>query len=380
MVTQGHAARDAVQHVERLIADMAGRRFAVLTGSGTTAIAMACELIPPDRNRVVIPAITCAQVLYAVRYAGREPVLADVRDRDATIDPAFVATLLERDPSIGGVIAVHTYGHAADMDALRELARRHDVLLIEDAAQAQGGSFASGRAYGSAGDIAVMSFGHTKILDAGGGGAVLFDREDWLQSCAIRTSSLPRKAAENELRELHSRLYYEIWAACRSDPRFAALFDRFAELFQDLFMFGVSPQQAKRIAATLPALEAELRQRRRLFEAYRAQLAGQAGVRLFDVDVNFIAPWRFSFRVAAAVRDKLLDALRSAGHHASAWYPCLTAWSPEARFAGAPQVPTAEALQAEIVNVWVDGTVTEADAQDASAIVRRTLSEGEHPQ
>src|SRR4051812_15337399 len=99
--TQARSERGIDQGIERLLAQEHGRRHAVLTGSGTAALAIACQQAAPDRNRIVIPAIACAQVLFAVRYAGREPVLADVREADGTLDADSVASLLKSDPSIG---------------------------------------------------------------------------------------------------------------------------------------------------------------------------------------------------------------------------------------------------------------------------------------
>jgi dTDP-4-amino-4,6-dideoxygalactose transaminase len=375
---QARSQHSVAEGTQRLLAQSLGRRHAVLTGSGTAALAIACQRAPAGRDRVVIPAIGCAQVLFAVRYAGRTPVLADVRETDGTLDPDAAAALLRADPGIGAIIAVHTFGHPADMSALAKIARSHGVLLIEDLAQAHGGHFASGRPFGSAGDLAVLSFGHTKILDAGGGGALLFDEEAWLGPVVSADAELPQNNDPDRLRSLYSRLYYEIWAACRADPAFAILFDEFHVPFHDLFMRRGTEDQAERISTALPRLKQELEHRRSLFAVYEKALGNLPGVRLFSVDPRCAAPWRFSFRVPLGIRDGMLAAVREAGFHASAWYPCLAAWHAAARSSAGTTLPVADRMQDEIANLWLDGTTTEATALAASDVVRRVLFEKDY--
>lgn len=363
-----------IGEAESAVARVGGRRHAILAGSGTAALTLACGLANPERRRVIIPAVTCINVMNAAIYAGREPLLADVRQQDATIDPDHVEALMARDRRVGAVVAVHLYGHRADMDALSAITRRHGALLIEDAAQAVGGRNPDGRPFGTAGDVAVFSFGHTKILDAGGGGALLLDNPDWLSQGRVAAARLPERSPRLALLAQHySRLFYTIWEVGRDDARFLALFHSFPDLFAELFVHAAEPEQARSILRLLPTLEDDLAHRRRLHQAYSEAFSEIGDVQIFETRPGF-APWRFSFRVQQASRDAVVSALRHAHFDASTWYPCLAGWAPGSHPAERANVPVAARLEREIVNLWVNRSYTLERARAVVAVIRQALS------
>lgn len=359
------------------LGSLAGRKHVHITGSGTAALMVACSLSPPERPRVLIPAISCPQVAYGVMYANREPVLTDVRESDATIDPQRVAAALAADPSIGAVVGVHLYGHAADLDALRAVTRSHGALLIEDAAQAQGGSYPDGSPFGSKGDVSVMSFGHTKIIDAGGGGALMLDDEVMARSADRRISRLP-SPPENiaELRQQYSRLYYAMWEAYSMDPRFGMLFRPMPSLFRRLFVHAATEDRIARIVNVLPGLNEALRHRRMMFSVLEIALQDVPGVRVFRVNSDIAAPWRFSFRVPSSARHRLLEALRGARFHASAWYPSLSGWCVPVKGGRDRDFPVARAIGSEVVNLWIDESTAPEDARRAAQLVAARMASG----
>lgn len=363
-----------VGEAETAVAQLGGRRHAILTGSGTAALKLACELTSRERPRVIVPALTCVNVTNAAIYAGREPVLADVKLEDATIDPDHVDALLGCDRRIGAVIAVHLYGHRADMAALAAVTRRHGALLIEDAAQALGGSDPDGRPFGAGGDVAVFSFGHTKILDAGGGGALLLDNPDWWRQSRDAAARLPGRSPQFAVLARHySRLFYTTWDAAREDDRFRALFHAFPALFEELFVHAAEPGHARSMLELLPTLDEELAHRRRLHDAYSEALTEIDSIRLFETGAGF-APWRFSFRVPHPHRDSVVNALRDAGHDASTWYPCLAGWMRGSVPQDRAGVPRAARLEKEIVNLWVTRSYTLEKVSRIAGLIRRTLA------
>lgn len=368
------------QELQNNLRSATGRRHVELAGSGTAALMAACSLAPREKSRVLIPAIACPQVAYAVWYANREPVLADVRESDATIDPERVAQALHGDPRIGTVVAVHLYGHRADMDALRVVTRANGVLLIEDAAQAQGGVHPNGCPYGGSGDASILSFGHTKIIDAGGGGALLFD-DDVLaaQAHSVIVKLSPPRDRIDELRAHYARIFYGLWGAYCFDNRFATLFRQLPELFRDMFLHGCTAAQIERISKALPCLAEELAHRRRVFRTYDAELRRLPGVRLFQVDAYLAAPWRFSFRVPVKVRDQILTSLRGAGLHASGWYPSLAGWCVQMSPGCATRLPVADAIGSEVINLWVDRTTSDTAVADAVRVIAAALSDNRAP-
>ena len=169
------SAGPEVAAFEAAVAAVTGRAHAVAVINGTAALhlaLLAAGVRPGDR--VIVPDWTFAASVNAVAHAGAVPYLVDVSAGDWALDPELVAAVLARDIGIKAVIGVDPLGHAADMDALDEIAVRHGVALIEDAAGAMGGSY-RGRPCGSLGNHSVFSFNGNKTVTAGGGGMVLTD-------------------------------------------------------------------------------------------------------------------------------------------------------------------------------------------------------------
>ena len=162
----------AVEAFEVDVADMLGTSHAVAVASGTTALtaALAAAGVGPG-DQVIVPAYTWVSTPAAVVATGAVPVIAEVDD-SLTIDVADAETLVNE--RTRAIIPVHMRGAAADMSAVMDMARRHDLLVIEDTAQAMGGSF-DGRRLGTIGDIGCFSLQYNKIITCGEGGIVISD-------------------------------------------------------------------------------------------------------------------------------------------------------------------------------------------------------------
>ena len=165
-----------VRAFEAEFAAFCGASHGVATANGTTALHTALEALgigPGDR--VVTPSFSFVASANAVRFAGAEPVFADVDPDTYNLDPAAVETVLE-ERDCDAILAVHLFGLPADMPTLQRIADAHDLLLIEDAAQAHGAAI-DGERVGTFGDAACFSFYPTKNLTTGEGGMVLTDDE-----------------------------------------------------------------------------------------------------------------------------------------------------------------------------------------------------------
>jgi dTDP-4-amino-4,6-dideoxygalactose transaminase len=363
----------AMDECEKVLARSLGRRHCVLVGRGATALWVAYGLADAARPKVALPAMVCLSPMFTAIYAGRTPVFADVRERDATISPEAVERLLAEDPGVGAVVAVHLYGQPAAMAELEAIGRRRGVLVIEDLAQAHGGADAAGRPFGTFGDLSVVSFGHTKILDLGGGGALLTDDAalaERARAVVARLGDPPEEA--DRLATLYSRLYYATWECGRADRRFYRVFDLFPELFKPLYLYRATDGMADRIRAALGGLEDEVAHRQELAALYAEGLQGLPGVTLLEPSGPGV-PWRFTFRVKAAWRQALLGAIRQAGFDASSWYPGITDWTPSGRAQGRDRFPAAGRLEEEVVNLWVTRAYTAEAVGRLVEVVRSTL-------
>jgi dTDP-4-amino-4,6-dideoxygalactose transaminase len=161
-----------------------GAKYGVLVMNGTITLKLALEALGIGwRDEVIVPAITFSATYYACIVAGAIPVPVDVNEEHIAIDcDQIEAAVTERTRAI---IPVHLGQHMADMDRVMEVARRHDLAVIEDAAHAHGQQW-QGRGAGCIGDFGSFSHQSTKTLNAGEGGSLLTNDED----LALRVLSL----------------------------------------------------------------------------------------------------------------------------------------------------------------------------------------------
>ncbi|WP_256687764.1 DegT/DnrJ/EryC1/StrS family aminotransferase [Halococcus qingdaonensis] len=172
-----------VRAFEEEFADFCGAAYGVATTNGTTALHTAVEALGlgPGDTVVTTPFSMIASA-NAIRLAGAEPVFADIDPKTYTIDPHAVEEIV-RERDVDAIMPVHLYGLPAAMGRLEEIADEHDLLVIEDAAQAHGAEF-DGERVGSFGDAACFSFYPTKNMTTGEGGMVLTDDADVAERAA----------------------------------------------------------------------------------------------------------------------------------------------------------------------------------------------------
>jgi dTDP-4-amino-4,6-dideoxygalactose transaminase len=159
------------QAFEQEFAAYLGVRYARGVGSGTEALHVAIRafgLGPGDE--IITVAHTAVATVSAIELAGATPVLVDIDPAAYTIDPGVIAAAIT--PRTKAIIPVHLYGAAADLNPIVDLARQHNLKVIEDCAQAHGARYAN-RAVGSYGDAACFSFYPTKNLGAIGDGGLV---------------------------------------------------------------------------------------------------------------------------------------------------------------------------------------------------------------
>lgn len=172
----------AVSAFEKAMADRLGAPHALAISSGTDALLcamMALGIGPGDE--VIVPSFTFFATAGTVARLGAKPVFVDINPRTFNIDAECVERAVT--PKTRAVVVVHLFGQCAEMDAIQSVACRHDLKVIEDAAQAIGARY-HGRHAGTLGDIACFSFYPTKNLGGfGEGGLILTDNADLATLC-----------------------------------------------------------------------------------------------------------------------------------------------------------------------------------------------------
>lgn len=173
-----------VNAFEQEICDYTGAAAAAALSSGTAGLHLALLLLGVGRDDVVLTSTqTFAATANAIRYLGAEPAFIDSDPSTWCMDPERLAEALDAYAREGrkprAVITVDLYGQCADYDRILALCERHDVPVIEDAAEALGAS-CGGRAAGRMGALGVFSFNGNKIITTSGGGMLISDRPEWI--------------------------------------------------------------------------------------------------------------------------------------------------------------------------------------------------------
>lgn len=207
-----------VDRFERDLATQVGTKHAVACVNGTAALhtSLLVTGVEPD-DEVLISTLTFIAPVNAIRYLGAWPVFIDAEPQfwqmDAQKLADFLATSCEwKDGAlrnkitqrrVRAVMPVHILGHPCDIDPILELARKYDLVVIEDATESLGAKY-KGRSVGHLGDIACLSFNGNKLITTGGGGMIVTDNE----ALARKAKYLTTQAKDDPLEFVHNEIGY----------------------------------------------------------------------------------------------------------------------------------------------------------------------------
>lgn len=196
---------EELERFEERFAAFCEVKYAIGVGNGTDALFLALRALgigPGDE--VIVPAFTFIATAEAVSATGARPIFVDVDEKTATLDPEAMKAAIT--PRTVAVIPVHLYGRAAAMEPILEIARRHGLAVVEDAAQAHGARY-QGRRVGSLGTIGCFSFYPSKNLGAyGDGGAVVTNDESLARRIRMLRDHGRTQKYVHEMEGFNSRL------------------------------------------------------------------------------------------------------------------------------------------------------------------------------
>jgi perosamine synthetase len=153
-----------------------GSRNGISASNGTVALHLAFAALgigPGDE--VIVPTLTYVASVNAIAYTGASPVFVDSEPQYWNLDPGLVERAIT--PRTKAIEVVHLYGHPADMDPILEIAARHNLCVVEDAAECHGATY-KGRRVGSIGTVGSFSFFGNKIITTGEGGMLVTDDDE----------------------------------------------------------------------------------------------------------------------------------------------------------------------------------------------------------
>lgn len=326
---------------ESELAVAAGVGHAVAVSSGTDALVlalMAMGIGPGDE--VLCPDFTFFATASSIARLGAVPVFVDVDPVAFNLDAADAARKVT--PRTKAVIPVHLFGQAADMEAVLQLAAKHKLQVLEDAAQAIGAEY-RGRTVGNFGDFTAVSFYPTKNLGGFGDGGALF--------CATAEGAEKARVLRNH--GMHTR-YYHRWIGGN---------------------FRLDNLQCALLRVKLPHLEEYARKRSANAALYLELLQNTPGLVLPRVLPGNVSIWnQFTVRVEGGRRDALRAALTARGVGSEIYYPLPL--SRQECFASLPPsaCPVAERLCGEVLSLPIFPELGEERVRHVAAALKGSLA------
>lgn len=190
-----------IDEFEKRFAEFCDVKYAVACSNGTVALHLAVESLGIGfGDEVIVPSFSMVATSNSVIYAGAKPVFVDSELRTWNIDPEKIEEKITTRTK--AIIVVHTYGHPCDMERIMRIARKNNLYVIEDAAEAHGAIY-KGKKIGSLGDVAAFSFYSNKILTAGEGGMVITNNKE-----AAEKAKAKRNHCFSKTRFIHDDLGY----------------------------------------------------------------------------------------------------------------------------------------------------------------------------
>ena len=313
-----------------------GAGHAVGVGTGTDALHIALralEIGPGDE--VITSPLSAAYTALAIMMAGAHPIFADIDPARLTIDPAAIAAAVT--PRTAAIMPVHLYGQAAEMPAIVEIARRHDLAIVEDCCQAHLAT-CGGQPVGSFGAAAAYSFYPTKNLGALGDGGALTTSDERIAAHAKR---LRNGGQTNRYQHV------EFGVNSRLDEMQAAI-----------------------LRARLTHLPEWTRRRRVLAHRYRHALAATGVVTVPpELDAGHVY---HLFPVLASSRDQLQVDLRSRGVETLVHYPIPIPRQPALAAYASGSCPVAAQVTREVLSLPLYPSLPDEAVETVAAALRAT--------
>ncbi len=342
ILTGRFGAGPMVEQFEKNFARFAKARHSVAVNSGTAALHLALWAAKVKAgDEVLLPSFTFIATAEAVVLAGARPVFVDIDLCTYNIDPSQIeAAITDKTKAI---IAVDLYGLSAQMDVIREIADKHGLALIEDAAQAHGASY-KGKPPGHFADMACWSFYASKNMTTGEGGMITTNRSEYADL----------------LRAMRSHGETEEYVASVQGHNY-----RMPEI------------EAAIGLAQLKKLPSFVQKRRRNAELLTKGLKGTRGLYLPNEPKGYKHSWYlYTVRIQrgdAKARDRIVEGLRKKGVGAAVYYHTPIHQMPYYKQFGSFHLPSTEKMTRQVFSLPVHPRVTERDAEYISESVKQVL-------
>lgn len=333
-----------VQEFERRICELTGAAHCVSMCNGTVGLELVIRALGMS-GEVIVPSFTFIATVHALQWQGIQPVFCDVDPLTHTIDPAAAEKLIT--PRTSGIIGVHLWGRPAAPERLADLAQKHKLKLVFDAAHALGCTH-QGIGIGNFGDAEVFSFHATKFINSFEGGAVVTNDA----------------ALAGRLRMMHNFGFTGY------------------DCVESIGTNGKMPEISAAMGITsLESLENFVAHNRRNFDAYAHRLGGLPGLRLYRFPEEDRYNWQYVTLeidpAAALTRDEIMQMLHAENVLARRYfYPGCHRMEPyRSLYPNAPSsLPHTEALVQRVLSLPTGTAVSDSDIASICELVTLALN------
>lgn len=321
---------------EEKLAKKFNKKYCCFTGNATTAIYLILKSMFDKKEKILFPAITCTAPINAALYSGHDVIFSDINLENYTFEKSDFKKKIEK-YDVKAVVLTHIYGNRCDDNCIKDICKKKNILLIEDAAQSY---------YFGEYDVSVMSFGHSKILEAGFGGAIFTDRKD-IYDRILEEKLCINKIRKERIDEIFSNYrieYYNVKEYSIFKHEFYEKILKLQKKYMEKFIFLT--EENYKILDVIENLEENIKKRSEKKYLYQKMLT----------EKNIIKPklsekeglWRYSF-LYNGDKELLLREVRRKGIDISDWYMNMSNI-----YSNKNKLKNADVVENKIVNLWLD--------------------------
>jgi perosamine synthetase len=324
----------------------------LVTGRGSTALWLIFQVLSKQSAKVLVPVNICEIVYPIIINSGLNPVFYDVDSKLGIATPQIIKEAYTGEEDI--LIVLHQFGLPVEIDAICSWAESENIFVIEDVCCALGASY-KGHPLGTWGNAAIFSFGYSKILEYGIGGAVYCRDRVIYQKIHDQIQKLPAYSYEHKIKEieLQSRI-----KDLRTSINISKIeeYNEIYDYYMDFLLFKLKQEDIDKIRNLYRELEENLETRSYFADRYREEITNNK-VRHVNKIIGQTY-WRYNILVEPDNQKKIIEGLRQNGLLASNWYPPMAkffdkSYEPQ-KFSGS------ESFAKRVINLFVDHRVNDS--------------------
>lgn len=346
------------------------KKHSLVTGNGTSALYLALKSSKIQTGaKIIVSNISCPDVVYAVIWAGYKPYFVDVNYHDYNISIPALQSALESDKSIKGIIAVHLFGGACDVESISNLAKKYNLFFIEDCAQSLGNKLGE-RYLGGYGDVSIFSFGNGKIIEAGHGGSIQSNDQELIKRATELNETLPayNLSTSSKYAKYHRKLYYKLYNLRKLSSRLNFLNRIFVLVFKNYYIHQLDASYIPTINNELKKFETLKEQRLNRIEFYLKELKALKGIQLPSYADKGYQLSRLTIVVDNP--EEVSQQIRDAGIPSNTMYPILM--NRFTLFFKSKSFPNSIKLNDQLLNLWTNN-ISEDQQRHTIDILKKFL-------